>query len=904
MNKIIGFCFLFLPFFAVAQEFILNGDFEDGPIPFDFGHIHMADNWTHSCSYEIDQDGNQSTIFSTDLFDSRSSNPGVSIPSSLIATLPERTGDYRYAGFYRGNFSSPFFPKEHNEMLSGKLKAALGSGCYKLSFYAAARVSMPPRSDNNSDKSILDVYLYSDVFCNDKLKIYTTPSAVNDGSSWTKYEGSFSITPGQANLFTRIGFELREYNDLDLTRAVFVDEVSLTPTLMADAGPDRHICLGEYVELCANTGSAYAWNTGATTQCITVNPSVSTVYTVSVYDNLGCFSEDQVNVYVDSGTPYTIISYTLSTDQTWSSSLNPFGTQTISIRGEMVVPAGKKLEIKNMKLKFGPYGKVTLEAGDGINPGGQLILDQTTLTINEQDHCENRFWRGVRVEGNSAKTQDVSYQAALILRNNSRIERAVIGVGLFGVDNSGAAIAATSGGIIKATDSWFLNNRNAVRFIAYGQQGNINSVSSFVRCNFFTHASFPSGETPETLVIIEETDGVRFTDNKFAYLSSAPGKNDGISITNATATIDKGLAPSSDGNFFYRLKNGIYVNRQQNISSGQIDIQNNRFWDNESGIWITGTGANYLIRDNAFRSHYWPNNFRGIVSLYASGLDVIRNSFDNMDWGVELGHSSGFFQSNVYGNDFSNCFWSLLTHSNNDNLQVKCNTFRSPNDYTNFHWVNLGSVMLQDQGSCNSPSSPAGNLFEPSASKVNDILSLLPFEYFHHANTGSYPVVPDVKYPGQPALNACVFTFDPLNACDFIVNQAANISHSGAQHPQDVSVINREMIDKGISGLTPLMPQADSLHQRQPAKVRMEAILDKDHIRLSIHFPGKAIRTDRLEVEVLSPKVSQSFSFDLNAEGEQEFKLPLEVEEGLLLVKLFRKKDLILEELLFADQRF
>lgn len=212
--------------------------------------------------------------------------------------------------------------------------------------------------------------------------------------------------------------------------------------------------------------------------------------------------------------------------------------------------------------------------------------------------------------------------------------------------------------------------------------------------------------------------------------------------------------------------------------------------------------------------------------------------------------------------------------------------------------------MLQDQGSCNSPSSPAGNLFEPSASKVNDILSLLPFEYFHHANTGSYPVVPDVKYPGQPALNACVFTFDPLNACDFIVNQAANISHSGAQHPQDVSVINREMIDKGISGLTPLMPQADSLHQRQPAKVRMEAILDKDHIRLSIHFPGKAIRTDRLEVEVLSPKVSQSFSFDLNAEGEQEFKLPLEVEEGLLLVKLFRKKDLILEELLFADQRF
>jgi hypothetical protein len=81
------------------------------------------------------------------------------------------------------------------------------------------------------------------------------------------------------------------------------DDVNVTvnpaPEIVtAYAGPDESICLGDNVTLTASGGSGYSWNTGATTQSITVNPNSTTTYTVTVTE--GAESDtDQVVVTVN-----------------------------------------------------------------------------------------------------------------------------------------------------------------------------------------------------------------------------------------------------------------------------------------------------------------------------------------------------------------------------------------------------------------------------------------------------------------------------------------------------------------------------------------------------------------------------------------------------------------------------
>lgn len=67
----------------------------------------------------------------------------------------------------------------------------------------------------------------------------------------------------------------------------------------ADAGEDVTICKGESVVLTASGGTRYLWNTGATTQSISVNPKTTTTYSVRVTKD-GNTESDDVTVTVNS----------------------------------------------------------------------------------------------------------------------------------------------------------------------------------------------------------------------------------------------------------------------------------------------------------------------------------------------------------------------------------------------------------------------------------------------------------------------------------------------------------------------------------------------------------------------------------------------------------------------------
>ena len=78
-------------------------------------------------------------------------------------------------------------------------------------------------------------------------------------------------------------------------------EVIIDPNgVIADAGPDVSICLNESTVLTGaggGPGALYTWSTGQTGETISVSPSISTTYTLTVSEG-SCSSTDQVIVTV------------------------------------------------------------------------------------------------------------------------------------------------------------------------------------------------------------------------------------------------------------------------------------------------------------------------------------------------------------------------------------------------------------------------------------------------------------------------------------------------------------------------------------------------------------------------------------------------------------------------------
>ena len=81
--------------------------------------------------------------------------------------------------------------------------------------------------------------------------------------------------------------------------------IGTDPDPTVDLGPDVTICEGESTTLAAAlTGGQspfqYLWSTTETSASITVSPTITTVYSVTVTDDIGCVITDDITVNVDA----------------------------------------------------------------------------------------------------------------------------------------------------------------------------------------------------------------------------------------------------------------------------------------------------------------------------------------------------------------------------------------------------------------------------------------------------------------------------------------------------------------------------------------------------------------------------------------------------------------------------
>ncbi len=158
---------------------------------------------------------------------------------------------------------------------------------------------------------------------------------------------TIDVSPTTTTTYTVTAYSPSGNNEDQDDVTVTVNEIPV-----ADAGTNAEICLGDSITLTASGGSSYLWNTGETTQSITVNPTETSIYTVEVFEN-NCASTDDIEItvnpipVVDAGEDVTIIegestiltasgadTYLWNTGETTSSiTVSPSETTNYSVTG-------------------------------------------------------------------------------------------------------------------------------------------------------------------------------------------------------------------------------------------------------------------------------------------------------------------------------------------------------------------------------------------------------------------------------------------------------------------------------------------------------------------------------------------------------------------------------------------
>lgn len=213
---------------------------------------------------------------------------------------------------------------------------------------------------------------------------------------------------------------------------------------------------------------------------------------------------------------FNIYNHEVTSNATWTPASNPFtNTGIIDISNEFRVPSGKTLILQNMTFKFASNAKVIIE------PNARLVLENTEFTSSD---C-GIAWQGIQVWGNSLQHQytvgGTRFQGLLEVKNGSIIRNANDAIQLWNPGNY-----TTSGGMVYASNSSFINNRRTVEFISYenflhsNPAIKTNYMSGFVNCTFEINDQL-SNQTPfGAFVTMWNVRGINFSGCRFQNYAS------------------------------------------------------------------------------------------------------------------------------------------------------------------------------------------------------------------------------------------------------------------------------------------------------------------------------------------------------------------------------------------------
>ena len=436
-----------------------------------------------------------------------------------------------------------------------------------------------------------------------------------------------------------------------------------------------------------------------------------------------------------------------------------------------------------------------------VEPGGKLIVNGGTLT----NGCSNAFWDGVEVRGHFNLSQTPANQGVVELKNNARINHEKCGIRTAEVligEDSWEYNWNSTGGIIKAENSMFLNNIKDVEFLSYsnlqmsnGQTEEENNVSYFSGCRFLVDEELFGISSLNCRISLFEVDGVKFTNSEFeiAQTSLYSQSNAGSGIYSLASspivrsacictpnTFNEGnpsditaqtlFTTSSDythPSLFRNFKYGIRLSGDGGIQNPVI--RNSVFQDNQYGIWVGAQNATTIYRNKfIIPDLHLIEQCAGLFLGKCNHYNVSRNVFEgeaNSQYnsvGVYV-KDSPENANEIYLNDFDHLKYGIIAEGDQaenspvlGGLQLLCGKY-SKVTWSNSVVPNLGQTFAEiaiDQGHQTYPqitasSDLAGNLFanaSTSASPFSDYFNCMGcniIKYHAHDSNSNSAVVPD-----------------------------------------------------------------------------------------------------------------------------------------------------------------
>ncbi|MFK7907380.1 MAG: M4 family metallopeptidase, partial [Chitinophagales bacterium] len=320
---------------------------------------------------------------------------------------------------------------------------------------------------------------------------------------------------------------------------------------------------------------AYVWNgMGVEENALTV--SEAGTYELTVENEQGCSQTMSIEVVTEDFSDLTVdfeAGYVVSGNEVWK-------TENKRIKGKLIVPSGRTLEIEGVEIEF-----LNEASGIVVEEGATLTIKNAVLKGNQ---CENRMWNGILAKGDAYKTQEqLQYQSQVHL-TGATIQDAYIGVEMGEGYSDG--FLATGGGVLLAENTRFVNNSVGVLFHAYLNESNSKVAEN---CTFVFNDTFKGvhhiGDLGYIGILAINIGGIEVKKTTFKneqnseVLTSA--NSGGVGIVSWHAPMHIGTGDDEERNDFVHLYKGIDAYSTSTIL-GHMMIEGNRFEGVAKGIHL------------------------------------------------------------------------------------------------------------------------------------------------------------------------------------------------------------------------------------------------------------------------------------------------------------------------------
>lgn len=474
----------------------------------------------------------------------------------------------------------------------------------------------------------------------------------------------------------------------------------------------------------------------------------------------------------------------INTNTTW------YGDKTIT--GHMRVASGASLTINNGTINFSR--RATLH----IEPGARVEVNNAELT----NLC-GQVWNGIRVHGRSSHifpnaTQywwglnGGAKQAGMLILNNATIRHAATAVSTWGEN------WYRSGGVVKAYNSKFIDNKRAVEIMAYENHfppghPNAGQVAPnecvFDRCQFLIETPVENYATPY-FITMNAVRGVKVTHCKFEDLTAQTPRTTGIYTVDAGYNLTSTcLVPCNSHipNQFTKLKDAV-VNLAYLPEDRTISIDRAAFEGCEYGVVIDAK-EHVSVTNSTFKStNNWPTKI-GIEVQAAAAFDIQENTFvkggnQAFEQAIYVNNSGGH-SNNLYKNTVQHTQKGIAAAGDNQDVQQEdkglvffCNRLR--NETQNVAVLNGGNGIAQYVGT-SAPLNPAGNAFNQLSVHNEHHLKngAVGTHFFYTASPNANGLIlrPNRNTPNR----VTVINESEFNKCETLINKNVIIKGSGVK---------------------------------------------------------------------------------------------------------------------------